>query len=58
VDRQLPSNVKFAATWGMISPLLQQENVPVASAVSSVLMDVIDLSNIAKNTVALIKCWD
>jgi peptidoglycan hydrolase-like protein with peptidoglycan-binding domain len=58
VDRQLPSNVKFAATWGMISPLLQQENVPVASAVSSVLMDAIDLSNIAKNTVALIKCWD
>jgi hypothetical protein len=42
----------------MISPLLQQENVPVASAVSSVLMDVIDLSNIAKDTVALIKCWD
>ena len=57
-DRQLPSNVKFAATWGMISPLLRQANVTVAPAVSSVLMDAIDLSNIAKNTVALIKCWD
>ena len=58
VDRQLPSNVKFAATWGIISPLLQQANVPVAPAVSNVLMDAIDLSDIAKNTIALIKCWN
>ena len=57
-DRQLPSNVKFAATWGKISPLLQQENLAVITTISNVLVDVIDLSNIAKNTTALIKCWD
>ena len=57
-DRQLPSNVKFAATWGKIAPLLQQENLSVIPAISNVLVDVIDLSNIAKNTIALIKCWD
>ena len=57
-DRQLPSNVKFAATWGMIFPLLQQKNLSVKPAISSVLMDTIDLANIAKNTIALVKCWD
>ena len=56
--QQLPGTVNFAATWGLIEPLLLSSNTAVKSEETSSIMDIIDLAAMAQTTVTLVKCWD
>ena len=57
-NRQLPDDVHFAANLDLITSLLDEENIQLSSTETKVHSDLISLSKTAKNTIALVKCWE
>ena len=57
-ERQLPNNVNFSANWNLISSLLNEANISISLTENKPHPDLISLSNAAKNTIALITCWE
>jgi S1-C subfamily serine protease len=57
-ERQLPNNVNFSANWNLISPLLNDANIPISLTEDKPHPDLISLSSAAENTIALITCWE
>ena len=56
-NRLLPDKVHFAATWDLMKPLLLKTDMELSLTQTESNIDPIDLSNIADDTVAVIKCW-
>jgi peptidoglycan hydrolase-like protein with peptidoglycan-binding domain len=57
-NRQLPDDVHFAANLDLIISLLDEENIQLSSTETKVHSDLVNLSKTAKNSIALVKCWD
>ena len=57
-ERQLPNNVNFSANWNLISSLLNEANISISLTEDKPHPDLISLSDAAKNTIALITCWE
>ena len=57
-ERQFPNNVNFSANWNLISSLLNEANISISLTENKPHRDLISLSNAAKNTIALITCWE
>jgi S1-C subfamily serine protease len=57
-ERQLPNNVNFSANLNLISPLLNDANIPISLTEDKPHPDLISLSSAAENTIALITCWE
>ena len=57
-ERQLPNDVNFSANWNLISSLLNEANISISLTEDKPHPDLISLSDAAKNTIALITCWE
>jgi peptidoglycan hydrolase-like protein with peptidoglycan-binding domain len=57
-NRQLPDDVHFAANLDLIISLLDEENIQLSSTETKVHSDLVNLSKTAKNSIALVKCWE
>ena len=57
-ERKLPNNVNFSANWNLISSLLNEANISISLTEDKPHPDLISLSDAAKNTIALITCWE
>ena len=57
-ERQLPNDVNFSANWNLISSLLNEANISISLTENKPHPDLISLSDAAKNTIALITCWE
>ena len=57
-ERQFPNNVNFSANWNLISSLLNEANISISLTEDKPHPDLISLSDAAKNTIALITCWE
>ena len=57
-ERRLPNNVNFSANWNLISSLLNEANISISLTEDKPHPDLISLSDAAKNTIALITCWE
>jgi peptidoglycan hydrolase-like protein with peptidoglycan-binding domain len=57
-NRKLPDDVHFAANLDLIISLLDEENIQLSSTETKVHSDLVNLSKTAKNSIALVKCWD
>jgi peptidoglycan hydrolase-like protein with peptidoglycan-binding domain len=57
-NRKLPDDVHFAANLDLIISLLDEENIQLSSTETKVHSDLVNLSKTAKNSIALVKCWE